>query len=286
MDLVFTDIHADIDALETILQVATSNDFTKRYGKFSRILNLGDVLERGTHPKQVLHRLESLEKNYPVHSVIGNHDEAFLYKRMVSGSSIESLTAHENLTTNDLSFFPQNKDGTFGEQQFIDKKNGLVCVHGGPLDPQKITPKNARAESWLYQRSWQRLSEEDFEYVSNSGYHYKASSAFIETKNHLSSCVILCGHQHTETAIMQNNTIKEIFSSLKPTLEKASNFVLKKREIEIEKSKNYLIRLGLAGPEGYYGVGSATPHFGIVQYDPKKVILFTVNPQGYSESLT
>src|SRR5207245_1111302 len=135
MDLVFSDIHADIDALQTILQVATSNDFTKRYGKFSRILNLGDVLERGTHPKQVL-----------------------------------------------------------------DKKNGLFCVHGGPLDPQKITPKNTYDESWLYQRSWQRLSEEDFEYFSYYGYHYKASSAFTETKNHLSSSVILCGHQHTETA--------------------------------------------------------------------------------------
>jgi len=278
MDLVFSDIHADIDALETILQVATSNDFTKRYGKFSRIINLGDVLERGTHPKQVLDRLQSLKKIYPIHSVIGNHDEAFLYKRIVSGSSIESLIAHEDLSTDDLSFFPQKKDGTFGQQLFLDKKNGLFCVHGGPLDPQKITPKNAHDESWLYQRSWQRLSEEDFEYFSYYGYHYKASSAFIETKNHLSSSVILCGHQHTETAIIQDNTIKEIFSSLKPTREKASNFVLKKREIEIEKSKNYLIRLGLAGPEGYYGAGSAKPHFGIVQYVPKKVILFTVNP--------
>jgi predicted phosphodiesterase len=278
MDLVFSDIHADIGALETIFQVATSNDFTKRYGKFSRIINLGDVLERGTQPKGVLDRLESLKKNYPVHSVMGNHDEAFLYKRIVSGSSIESRIAHEDLSSDDLSFFPQNKDGTFGEQQFIDKKNGIFCVHGGPLDPKKITPKNAHDESWLYQRSWQRLSEDDFEYFSYYGYHYKASSAFTETKNHLSSSVILCGHQHTETAVMQDREIREIFFSLKPTREKASNFVLEKREIEIEKSKNYLIRLGLAGPEGYYGAGSATPHFGIVQYDPKKVILFTVNP--------
>ncbi len=278
MDLVFSDIHADFNALETILQVATSNDFTKRYGKFSRVINLGDVLERGTQPKQVLHKLQSLEKNYPIHSVIGNHDEAFLYKRIVSGSSIESLIAHEDLSTDDLSFFPQNKDHTFGQQEYVDKKNGLVCVHGGPLDPKKITPKNAHDESWLYQRSWQRLSEEDFEYFSYYGYHYKASSAFIEAKNHLSNFVILCGHQHTEAAIMQDKNIKEIFSLLKTRQEKLSGFVLEKKEIEIEKSNNYLIRLGLAGPEGYYGVGSATPHFGIVQYNPKKVILFTVNP--------
>ena len=278
MDLVLSDILADINALETILQVATSNEFTKRYGKFSRIINLSDVLERGTHPKEVLSKLQSLEKNYPIVSVIGNHDEAFLYKRQVSGSSIESRIAHEDLSSDDLSFFPQNKDGTFGQQLFVDKKNGFFCVHGGPLDPKKITPKNAHDESWLYQRSWQRLSEEDFEYFSYYGYHYKASSAFIETKNHFPSGIILCGHQHTETAVMQDNTIKEIFSLLKPTRERASNHILEKREIEIEKSNNYLIRLGLGGPEGYYGVGSATPHFGIVQYDPKKVILFSVNP--------
>ncbi len=278
LDLVLADIHADIGALETILEVATSKDFTKKYGSFSRIINLGDVLERGTHPKETLGKLESLKQNYPVVSVIGNHDEAFLYKRIVSGSSIESRIAHEGLSSNDLSFFPQNKDGMFGQQEYVDKKNGLFCVHGGPLDPKKITPKNAHDESWLYQRSWQRLSEEDFEYFSYYGYHYKASSAFKEAKNHLSNFVILCGHQHTEAAITQDRDIKEIFSSLKTRQEKLSGFELEKREIEIEKSNNYLIRLGLGGPEGYYGVGSPTPHFGIVQYNPKKVILFTVNP--------
>jgi len=37
-----------------------------------------------------------------------------------------------------------------------------------------------------------------------------------------------------------------------------------------------LVRVGLAGPEGYYGTGSTTPHFGIVQYNPKKVVLFGI----------
>jgi predicted MPP superfamily phosphohydrolase len=126
MDLVFSDIHADIDALESIISIATSSEFTKSYGNFSRIINLGDVLERGTHPKQVLDKLKSLEKNYPLVSVMGNHDEAFLYKRIVSGSSIESIIAHEDLSPDDLSFFPQNKDGTFGNQLFLDKKKWIT----------------------------------------------------------------------------------------------------------------------------------------------------------------
>ena len=277
MDLVFSDIHADIDALETILEIVSSDGFAKNYGTFDRIINLGDLLERGNSPKQVLSRLESLKKNYPIISVMGNHDEAFLYKRPVSNSSLESWAAHQDLKEDDLLFFEKNKDDTFGQQQFIDEKNKLVCVHGGPLDPQKITPKNAfDDDTWLYQRSWQRLSEEEFEFFSYSGYHYKASSAFDETKNSLDNFVILCGHQHEEAALVQNKQIHNIYPKLVPTNEKVSGFVLEKREIEIEKSNNYLIRLGLGGPSGYYGVGTAKQHFGIIQYNPKIVTLFTV----------
>jgi len=277
LDLVFSDIHADIDALDTILAVVSSDDFIKKYGSFERIINLGDLLERGNAPKQVLARLESLQKNYPIISVMGNHDEAFLYKRPVSGSSIESWAAHQQLKNDDLSFFEQNSDKTFGQQQFIDTKNEIVCVHGGPLEPQKITPKNAYDEErWLYQRSWQRLSNEEFEFFSYSGYHYKASSAFDEAKNHLGNFIILCGHQHEEAALVENDQIHDIFSELKATHEKISDYALEKKEIEIDKSSNYLIRLGLGGPSGYYGVGAPKPHFGIVQYNPKKVTLFTV----------
>ena len=150
MDLVFSDIHADLNALELIIQTASSDEFVKKYGLFSRIINLGDLLERGIYPKQVISKLQSLEQNYPVFSVMGNHDEGFLSGKKVSASSLESMDAHQSLDYKDLSFFKQNKDGTFGSQEFVDTKNGLFCVHGGPLDPKKITPKNADGEAWLY----------------------------------------------------------------------------------------------------------------------------------------
>ena len=278
MDLVFSDIHADVEALDTILDIATNDDFTKKYGSFDKIINLGDILERGNNPREVLAKLDYLKKNYPIISVMGNHDEAFLYKRRISERSLASWAAHQALKENDLAFFEQNKDSTFGQQQFVDTKNNLVCVHGGPLDPKKIMPKNVYDEEvWLYQKTWQRLSDEEFEFFSYSGYHYKASSAFDQGKNNLGNFVILCGHQHKEAVLVQNEKIHDVFSNLMVTHDKVGDFVLEKREIEIEKSNNYLIRLGLGGPSGYYGVGSAQPHFGIVQYDPKKVILFSVN---------
>jgi len=279
MDLVFSDIHADIGALNLILKVVTSNEFKEKYGAFSRILNLGDVLERGTHPKQVLKELKNLQKNYPVISVMGNHDEAFLYGRRVSGSSLESLDVHSSLTETDIGFFQKNKDDSYGQQEFVDQKNGLICVHGGPLDSNKITPPDAGIEAWLYQKSWQRLSEEDFEFFSYAGFHYKASSAFSEAKTLLRNFVILCGHQHLEAALKQDKEgIFEILSTTKLQEEKLSTFTIEKKEFEIEDNCNYFIRLGLGGPEGYYGIETSQPHFGIIQYNPKKIILFTLNP--------
>ena len=276
MDLVISDIHADISALDTIIELVTSADFKKKYGEISRILNLGDVLERGTNPKQVLEKITELSKNYPVISVIGNHDEAFLYGRQVSGSSLESTSAHDSLTREDLGFFKKNPDNTFGDQEFLDKKNGLVCVHGGPLDPKKITPEDAGPEAWLYQKSWQRLSDEN-ESFSYYGYQYIASSAFIEARTKIENPLILCGHQHIEAAILQNKRgIHEIHSKIKLESEKIGNFILEKREILIEPGSSYLVRVGLAGPEGYYGTGTTIPHFGIIQYNPKKIVLFGI----------
>jgi predicted phosphodiesterase len=279
VDLVFSDIHADINGLDLIIKTVSSDEFVKKYGSFSRIINLGDLLERGIHPKEVISKLKSLEKNYPIFSVMGNHDEGFLSGKKVSASSFESMDAHEKLSDEDLSFFKQNNNGTFGNQEYVDTRNGLFCVHGGPLDPKKITPKNAESEAWLYQRNWQRLTDEGFEFFSYHGYHYNASSAFGEVRKQVSNHIILCGHQHTETAIThQGGKIQGIYSKLESKYQKISGHVVESKEIDIESTNDYLIRLGLGGPAGYYGVGSSVPHFAIIQYNPKKVILFTVNP--------
>ncbi len=122
MDLVFSDIHADIVGLETILKIVSSFEFEEKYGKISRIINLGDLLERGTSPREVLQKMQGLSKNYPLISVMGNHDEGVLYKKSISGSSHSSMRAHELLSEQDLEFFHQNNDGTFGEQQVLDTK--------------------------------------------------------------------------------------------------------------------------------------------------------------------
>ena len=157
MDLVFSDIHADFSALDAILNLTTSANFTKKYGKFSRVINLGDLLERGVEPKNVLVKMKELSESYPLLSVMGNHDESFLYGINLEGSSTKSMSEHRALEEKELEFFAKNIDGTRGIREDIDKKNRLVCVHGGPLDPKKIMPDVPENE-WLYQKTWQRLS--------------------------------------------------------------------------------------------------------------------------------
>jgi predicted phosphodiesterase len=271
LDLFFSDIHADIDGLQTILDIAFSKDFETKYGKVERIINLGDLLERGTSPKEVLQKMTEISKSYQMISVMGNHDEAFLYKRPVSGSPYASLKAHELLSESDLEFFAQNKDGTYGKQFVVDKKSKLLCVHGGPIDPEKIIQDGD--DPWLYQRTWQRLSEEDNEFYSYYGYHYKPESAFAEGKAHFDNFVILCGHQHVEAAIRQEKDQITNLWSFQYKREKIGHRTLRMHEFPIEGG-NYLIRVGLGGPQGYYGEGSTKPHFGIIDYDPKMVTLF------------
>ena len=276
MDLVFSDIHADIFALNQILDLVNSSEFQEKYGKITRVINLGDVLERGTNPKEVLEKLNFISKKYDFISIMGNHDEAFLYSKPVSGSSSESIFAHSHLNENDLSFFTKNNDETYGKHEFIDKKNSLCCVHGGPLDPKKIIPKNCESDTWLYQKTWQRLSQENFEFFSTSGYHYNASSAFDEVSKQLKQFVILCGHQHEEAVIEKNgNKISNLLNHLSVQIEKISKYVLYKKEIEINLDSNYIVRVGLGGPQGYYGFNSPNSHFAIISYNPKKIILFS-----------
>jgi len=272
MDLVFSDIHADQDGLDTILDIVFSDEFQNQYGTVSRVINLGDVLERGTTPKEVLQKMTELSKSYPMISVMGNHDEGFLYKRFLSGSSYASLKAHELLSEQDLEFFKQNKDGTYGNQFVIDQKNRFLIVHGGPITPEKVIQEGD--DPWLYQRTWQRLSEEDNEFYSYYGYHYKPSSAFTEGKTHFDNFIILCGHQHIEAAIKQGkNQITNIWSFQHET-QKIGTHTLRKHEFPIEQNHNYLFRFGLAGPQGHHSGGFARPHFGIIQDDPRNVILF------------
>jgi predicted phosphodiesterase len=61
--LLISDIHANIDALDTVLEAAPQHD---------QVWNLGDVVGYGAAPNEVIERVRSLGKTF----VRGNHDRA------------------------------------------------------------------------------------------------------------------------------------------------------------------------------------------------------------------
>jgi hypothetical protein len=244
--LFFSDIHADIGALNEILRLASGEDFSARYGAVVKIVNLGDVMERGHSPGEVVDRLESLNN---VESILGNHDEAFLYRIPVSGSDIDSELAHEEYrgTGRYEKFF--RGMGKY----YVDSKERLYAVHGGPIDPCVIMPERARdVEAWLYSQPWQRISE--IRYLDGSGYHYLPADAFDAVRPSFGApgFAIVCGHEHEEAAYCQKGgAIEDVLGKLRTETIPMSGRHVREKKLPIERDACYLIRLGIAGPEGY-----------------------------------
>lgn len=271
--LIVSDIHADIKALDTIIEIIGHPEFIKRYGSINKIINLGDMIERGYHPVEVIERLIKLGKTISLKSIMGNHDESFLYNWPVSGNDMVSIIAHEELkSTASTGNKCMQSCLNFLKNQppfYIDHEENILAVHGGPINPETIVPPGLdNYEKWLYQMTWQRISEKKHEYMDSSGYHYLPENAFIHAGNCLDNgFLIFCGHQHTEAAYRHTGMKIESISEkhMRVSIEKIGGHVINAKELKIEKHMNYLIRLGIAGPIGYYKwLGWDKTHFGLL----------------------
>jgi hypothetical protein len=175
--VVFSDVHADADALERFGTCISSPRFAEHFGPVDYLINLGDLLQRGYLPQETLEIFYTLMKKFRVVSVMGNHDHAFLNFLPVSGSDARSALAHETVRGSPLlAIF----EGMPVEWRYGD----MLFVHGGPLN---------RGEYWLDLKFWQRLSE--WAGPALSGYHYTPEMAF----EHLAERglrYLCCGHQH------------------------------------------------------------------------------------------
>ncbi|VUT27483.1 MAG: metallophosphatase family protein [Candidatus Syntrophoarchaeum sp. GoM_oil] len=266
-DLVISDIHADIESLERILKVTGSDEFVGRYGNVDRIFNLGDVVERGYHPQEVIDRLISLGEELKVISIRGNHDEAFLYRYEISGSDKKCEETHEKLRSNEEAISYINSFLPY----YISGKSKILIVHGGPLDPLLITsPGASRREQWLHERSWQRISTIKFEYFNTTGYHYTPESAFIYTSMIFEEddYLILCGHEHKFALFeCRNGLSRSILNEGKAYSIEIDSVQLMVREFERRAGSSYLLRVGIAGIEGYKKHGFTNPQFGLLFED-------------------
>lgn len=276
--LLISDVHADIGALDQILAIAYDEGFSRRYGPVRKVVNLGDVMERGYHPGEVVDRLRRLKN---VESILGNHDEAFLRSVRLSGNDMTSIIAHESYRKSDKyqDFF--RGMGLY----YVDTASRLYAVHGGPVDPCAITPEHIPdEEAWLFSQTWQRISDTGYRYVDASGFHYLPRDAFDVVKVAFDGpgYVIVCGHEHEEAAYRQrDDTIEDILRQLETSDVKIGGRVVEEKHLSIEDGDSYLIRLGLAGPEGYAGLyGFDRCHFGVLSEDGRELSLLSFRREG------
>jgi len=253
--LIISDIHADVRALECILSIISDAKFVRKYSKVERILNLGDTIDRGYHPREVIDKIRELKKSIPIISLIGNHDEAFLHGRPVSGSDRKSKGVHKDL--GEYALFLKDLP-----QFYVDRKDRILAVHGGPIDPNELD------DSWLYHRSWQRISSKS--YLSSSGYHYTPNEAFGYVKRtYGGGYLVLCGHEHEEAAFSDSEG--DILKTMSIERSRYVGYEVESKRAVRNGKMSYLIRVGISGPEGYsMSLGYNTSYFGLL-WKPDKM---------------
>ncbi|MGD0534511.1 MAG: metallophosphoesterase [Methanoregula sp.] len=176
--VIFSDVHADADALGLLAAYIRNPSFQRRFGPIDTLVNLGDLLHRGNYPEATLEIIHDLAREFRLVSVIGNHDHAFLNDVPVSGSDEISTIRHEQLRGSPLLDIFSDMP-----MEWVDR--GMLFVHGGPLDLGTQT---------LRLKCWQRLSHTAGD--SFTGYHYTAPMAFDALEKRGLSYMV-CGHQHT-----------------------------------------------------------------------------------------
>ena len=183
--VIFSDVHADAGALAAMKACISNQHFEEYFGKIDLVINLGDLLHRGDHPKETLEGIADLSHNHRLISLLGNHDHAFFTGLSVSGSDAVSLHRHEQIRQSPLlSMFKGMPD------EWVE--NGMLFVHGGPME---------LGSSTLRLKFWQRLGREAGD--SFAGYHYTPAMAFnrLRERNLRFLC---CGHQHTALCCKDN----------------------------------------------------------------------------------
>lgn len=175
--VIFSDVHADADAIGALASCIRTPVFRQTFGPVDILVNLGDLLHRGSRPQETLEKVHTLSQEFRLVSVMGNHDHAYLNGILVSGSDAASTYRHEQLRDSPLL-------SIFDAMPMDWEDNCMLFVHGGPLELGTQT---------LRLKCWQRLSHQSGDFFT--GYHYTATMAF-DALAERGLTHMVCGHQH------------------------------------------------------------------------------------------
>lgn len=141
--IVLSDIHANLSALEAVIA-----DFECRYSTADTVVLLGDLINYGMRPNEVISRMQELEVRYKINiRLFGNHEKALMdgdtsHFSTERGKQVLGVT--RNLLTPESSgylreFNPQ------GLQELEINRRQILFVHGSIQDPfwGKLNETNA-----------------------------------------------------------------------------------------------------------------------------------------------
>lgn len=119
---VFTDIHGNLEALESVLNLASKQEI-------DHYLFLGDMVGYGASPNEIIDKLNTLE---PLTLIRGNHDKAVCQVDLVeSFNPIAARAIHwtrERLSKDNLNFLRELPQGP----KNLD--DNITICHGAPFD--------------------------------------------------------------------------------------------------------------------------------------------------------
>lgn len=131
--VVLSDIHANLSALQAVIL-----DFRKKY-KPDGIFLLGDVINYGMRPNEVIQEIKTLAKEYPVMcNLCGNHEKALLdsgeLPRFSSDRGRSILEYTKRVLTNDSFEYIHNEMENRGYSELELNDHSILCLHGSIQD--------------------------------------------------------------------------------------------------------------------------------------------------------
>ncbi len=148
--IVLSDIHANLSALNAVI-----TDFSVKYNPDGIIL-LGDLINYGMRPNEVIEEIKQLSVTYPILcNIYGNHEKALFYPKeqltrfsSERGKSILEYT-RKKLSAESLEYLSAMMDGR-GFKSFEINGKKILCVHGNIEDPYwgKLTGISVENEAY------------------------------------------------------------------------------------------------------------------------------------------
>ena len=120
--LIFTDIHGNLEALNTVLNLAETKSI-------DRYLLLGDLVGYGADPEEVINKIQGIEC---ISTIRGNHDKAVANIDSLEGFNAVAAAAivwtRENLSDENMHFLSQLPKGP------LTVHENITLCHGAPFD--------------------------------------------------------------------------------------------------------------------------------------------------------